>query len=170
MQGIELAQKFAAQAGQTTQPDASDPAALHSAALNVDIRKRGLGRLPEAVAATDHAVVTGPLIVQLGEVSDVSKPAKVPGSSAQPLFACQVSDGRLQALAIALAGKLLGFDANTPPGTKMRLRGATIRHGLLLLDSACAEVRTVTLLPDSAGQECSAAKGLGEVRLAVVCA
>lgn len=141
MQGVELAQKFAAHSQPAGSAAAGDAAALHKAALNVDIRKRGLGRLPEAVASVDHSVVTGPLIVQLGEVTDVSKPSKVPASSPEPLFSAQVTDGRVQALAVALAGKLRGFDSQTPPGTKMRLQGARIKHGLLLLDGTCAEVR-----------------------------
>ena len=114
LQAIDVALKGHARAVQLGAVDSvpDRTTALHNALLNVDIRKRGVGHLPDAIATVAQGSVAGPLVVQLGQVVDVSKAAKVSSASSDPLYCSQVSDGRITATAMAVHVRVPGFDAD----------------------------------------------------------
>lgn len=120
--------------------DHNNPEVLHEAAMNIDIRKRGLGQLPAEIRSLTSRIIHGPLICQISEVVDISRPLKVPGSSVAPVHTCQLSDGSSIVTTVALFGDVKKLLPSTPPGTKVRLHAARVRHGILLADDLTFEV------------------------------
>lgn len=120
--------------------DHRNPRLLHEAALDTDIRKRGVSRLPAEIRSVSALTIDGPLICQISEILDISRPLKVPGSSSVPVHTCQLSDGSTTVTAVELHANVKQFSPSTPPGTKVRLRGARVRCGVLLADDATFEV------------------------------
>jgi hypothetical protein len=122
--------------------DSQDPEKLHNEALNSDIRKQGYGgALPDDVHAKQHAKLAGPIICQIGEVFDISRPSYAPSAGQDSLLYCQLTDGRINTHAVALSGAKSPLSTKTLPGTKIVLNKAIIECGLIMLDSGSVTVR-----------------------------
>jgi hypothetical protein len=117
---------------------------MHNAALSFDIRKRGLGRFPEDATSKDRGLIEGPIIAQISEVVDISRPSTAIGKSRQSMLFCQVSDGRVNCGGLIIDSDRSSLGTDTPPGTKIRLLRAPIEHGLVLLDGSCMQARLST--------------------------
>eukprot|EP00892_Ulva_mutabilis_P003008 jgi/Ulvmu1/12708/UM095_0012.1 len=118
----------------------SDTHVMHSKLLHVDLRKRGIGMLPENILTQKVGHIQGPLIVQASEVVDVSRPSYNASNSGDGVLFCTLDDGRIKGSAVALKAASCPLSTQTAPGTKLLIFDAEIEHGLIILDTACIQV------------------------------
>lgn len=118
----------------------NDVSIIHGQLLNLDIRKRGCGALPEDVLTKKSGNVRGPLIVQISEVVDVSQPSYSASKAKDGILCCTVHDGRVSGSAVTLDSKTCPLTIQTAPGTKVLLKNTKIEQGMLILDTTCVEV------------------------------
>lgn len=121
--------------------ESTNAEAAHNALLGWDLRKRGSGALPDQVAQTPVGIIPGPAIVQLGKVVDAAQPKRILATSSAALLVVPLTDGQATTSGAVLHGSVPGLTTQTLPGTKMRLQGATIRHGLIVLEHHTCAVR-----------------------------
>ena len=110
--------------------------------LNCDLRRFGEGGVPEGLGKTDVSVLTGPAIVQVLKIANITEPSYAQhtvGSRGRVLM-LQVTDGKRECAALEY-GPVQGLSLDTPPGTKIRVANAKVRNGVVLLDNrSCAVV------------------------------
>lgn len=98
--------------------DVAKPGMVHKLEqllLNLDLRKRGLGYLPDDIQSRKSGHVQGPVIVQISEVTDASRPSYDTSKSKNGITYCTVHDGRISGCAVALAAQTCPITPQTPP-------------------------------------------------------
>ncbi|XP_071453136.1 tudor domain-containing protein 3 isoform X2 [Hetaerina americana] len=104
-------------------------------ALDVDLREIGTGCFPENVNDGKLESISGKMVVQVQKVRNVSAPKANEESRGAPrMLKFTLSDGQLTCQAVEFE-HIQSLSLNTPPGTKVLLKGGVIAmmHGLLLL-------------------------------------
>ncbi|KAL4450546.1 hypothetical protein ABPG77_000902 [Micractinium sp. CCAP 211/92] len=116
------------------------PQALH-ALLNADLAQVGAAALPGDVNRAHSKTLTGPLVLQVSSVADISQPSRASGDSERKgrILRLKLTDGRGSCVGVELQPLPLSME-QLCPGTKVRLRGATVRCGVLLLGPRCLEL------------------------------
>lgn len=118
----------------------TDVSRLHQEALNKDIRKQGYGMLPDDISSKGQYKLQGKLIVQVGEVLDISRPSYAQAGTQDSILYCQCTDGRVQAHMVALEGCMGQLSSKTLPGTKLLLTEPHVEEGLIVLDGNVYQV------------------------------
>ncbi|XP_046394161.1 tudor domain-containing protein 3 isoform X2 [Ischnura elegans] len=112
-----------------------DIKSLTRKALDVDLREIGAGCFPENVNDGKLESICGKMVVQVQKVRNVSAPKANEESRGAPrMLKFTLSDGQLTCQAVEFE-HIQSLSLNTPPGTKVLLKGSVIpmMHGLLLL-------------------------------------
>uniref|UniRef100_A0A0A9W9G3 Tudor domain-containing protein 3 n=1 Tax=Lygus hesperus TaxID=30085 RepID=A0A0A9W9G3_LYGHE len=120
-------------------------------ALNIDIRDLGGCGFPSELTKGKCETVNGPIVVQIQKIRNISAPkANEESQTANRMLKLLLTDGSQVVPAIEMT-KLSSISLNTPPGTKLRLKGEIIFScGILQLNSDQVEMMggTVTNLVD----------------------
>ncbi|KAK9509010.1 hypothetical protein O3M35_006426 [Rhynocoris fuscipes] len=119
----------------------SDVSAVEKKALNLDIRELGGCAFPAEVAKGKYDSISGNIIVQIQKIRNISAPKSNEESQGAPrLLKFILSDGSQSCTALEI-NSLPFLSLNTPPGTKLRLKGEiVITSGILHLNSSNVEL------------------------------
>ena len=113
----------------------ADRAKLFRHAQQWDLRKISAPALPADLNTTKRGVLRGPVVLQLASVANIRQPSTRQGR--QPsMLALRLSDGHAKCFGLEHRA-LKGLSVHTPPGTKLRIAGAEVREGRLLLGPGC---------------------------------
>ena len=117
-----------------------DLSSIHHELLSLDLRRGGYGILPEDILSRKTGCIQGPIIVQVSDVIDVSRPSYLASKSRDGVLFCSLHDGRICGNAVVLDTQSCPLSTNTTPGSKVVLTDARIEEGLIVLDAARMQV------------------------------
>ena len=99
----------------------------------------GAGALPEDVVSGKASKLVGPIVLQIGAVSNIRQPTTKQRNS--PRMLClKLTDGRVKLRGLEHGDLKSDISIDTPPGTKLLIRNCRIRGGFLLLNGHCVQV------------------------------
>jgi len=104
------------------------------------------------LSVASERILQGPVVVQLMEVRDISRPAskEAEHSSTGGLLRVVVTDGENEMSGVVL-DPVPRLTRNTPPGTKLRLQATAISSGFLLLSGGIASSPGQDMAPRRGG-------------------
>ncbi|KAL4439710.1 hypothetical protein ABPG75_002711 [Micractinium tetrahymenae] len=116
------------------------PQALE-APLNADLKQVGTAALPDDINRADSKKLVGSLVLQVSSVLDISQPSRASSDRERKgrILRLRLTDGRSSCVGIEFQPLTFAIE-QLCPGTKVRLRGATVRMGVLLLEARCVEL------------------------------
>ncbi|CAH1391535.1 unnamed protein product [Nezara viridula] len=119
----------------------TDLAVIKKKALDIDLRELGGCAFPPEMNKGKYESVTGNMVVQIQKIRNISEPkANEESKHAPRMFKLILTDGTQSCSALEMS-PLVDINFNTPPGTKLKLKGEmVISHGLLLLHTENVEV------------------------------
>jgi hypothetical protein len=103
--------------------------------LHLDFRKsKFIAPFFDPTVSTGDKVITGPVVLQVSSVANISQPAKRQHEDSNPrLLLIKLTDGHTSAYAMEYEA-ISTLSTKLPPGTKIKLSGETkVCHGKLLL-------------------------------------
>ncbi|XP_073997939.1 tudor domain-containing protein 3-like isoform X2 [Rhodnius prolixus] len=118
-----------------------DKSTVEKKALNMDIRELGGCAFPAEITKGKYESISGNIIVQIQKIRNISAPKSNEESQGAPrLLKLILSDGSQSCTALEIS-PLPFISLNTPPGTKLRLKGEiTVTSGMLHLNTGNVEL------------------------------
>ncbi|KAK9902700.1 hypothetical protein WJX75_003222 [Coccomyxa subellipsoidea] len=114
---------------------------LQQSLLDIDLRKAGKAALPNDIPRSDARLVKGPHVVQVMACDNVAHPSRgVSGSSKGRMLRLKLTDGKTTCKAVEMRPLPDVTTEELPPGTKVCISNASVKAGLLLLDSKSIKV------------------------------
>eukprot|EP00803_Ostreobium_quekettii_P001283 evm.model.scf_105.8 EVM.evm.TU.scf_105.8 scf_105:86719-93071(-) len=115
--------------------------AVREALLLADIRKVGRTSLPEDINRATRTNLAGPFVLQVESVRDVTKPDRgiAAGETPNRLLMLVLTDGQTKCRCIENRF-CPALSTNISPGTKVLLRSAQVKSGIVLCEPKSVEV------------------------------
>ena len=114
----------------------------HKRLAHAYVMQVGLPHLPEDINRADSHALAGAHVLQVVAADNVAQPSKhgSRGSGAGGrLLRLKLTDGKTTCTALELHPTPC-LDGDLPPGTKVCLKNAPVRAGLVMLDPKCTKV------------------------------
>ncbi|XP_041460348.1 tudor domain-containing protein 3-like [Lytechinus variegatus] len=115
--------------------------ALTKRALDIDLKQIGSNALPADIGKAKSDKIQGPYVLQIQKVRNIGAPkANEESSMAPTLLRLQLTDGHTTCLGVVME-TISQISLNTPPGTKVLLKGSVdMTNGLLMLSPSTLKV------------------------------
>eukprot|EP00200_Dunaliella_tertiolecta_P009469 CAMPEP_0202374094 /NCGR_PEP_ID=MMETSP1127-20130417/4995_1 /ASSEMBLY_ACC=CAM_ASM_000462 /TAXON_ID=3047 /ORGANISM="Dunaliella tertiolecta, Strain CCMP1320" /LENGTH=402 /DNA_ID=CAMNT_0048971161 /DNA_START=1186 /DNA_END=2391 /DNA_ORIENTATION=+ len=114
-------------------------AECYNTLINLDLKRIGLPGLPPDCNSATCASIPGPVVLQVQAIKDVSKSSTSLSSGSARLLMLKLTDGKVNAKA-AEHKRIDALNDMLPPGTKIQIKGATVRMGVIMLEPKCVKV------------------------------